>query len=87
MCPILFIALSQWRQIHEIAKLLPVTLTRPPHILADWKQSSGYQCGISMASEGNINRGIQLIIDVIDYKMSKGKYLVGMLSVNSSVRW
>ena len=32
-----------------------------------------------MASSGNINRGIQLIIDVIDCKMLKGKYLVGML--------
>ena len=48
-----------------------------------------------MASSGNINREIQLIIDVIDYKMFKGKYLVGMLSmtkqsanavINSSVR-
>ena len=26
-----------------------------------------------MASNGNINRRIQLIIDVIDYKMLKGK--------------
>ena len=34
-----------------------------------------------MASSGNINKEIQLIIDVIDYKMFKGKYLVGMLSV------
>ena len=33
-----------------------------------------------MASNGNINRGIQLILDVIDYKMLKGKYVVGMLS-------
>ena len=33
-----------------------------------------------MASNGNISRGIQLIIDVIDYKMLKGKYLVGMVS-------
>ena len=33
-----------------------------------------------MASTGNINREIQLIIDVIDYKMFKGEYLVGMLS-------
>ena len=33
-----------------------------------------------MASIGNINRGIQLIIGVIDCKMLKGKYLVGMLS-------
>ena len=33
-----------------------------------------------MASSGNIYRGIQLLIDVIDYKMLKGKYLVGMLS-------
>ena len=31
-----------------------------------------------MASNGNINRGTRLIIDVIDYKMLKGKYLVGM---------
>ena len=30
-----------------------------------------------MASSGNINRGIQLIMDVIDYNMLKGKYLVG----------
>ena len=35
-----------------------------------------------MASSGNINGGIQLIIDVIDYKMLKGKYLVGMLSAH-----
>ena len=35
-----------------------------------------------MASNGNINRGIQLIIDVIDYKMLKGKYLAGMLSAH-----
>ena len=33
-----------------------------------------------MASNGNINRAIQLIIDVIHYKMLKRKYLVGMLS-------
>ena len=32
-----------------------------------------------MASNGNINRGIHLIIDVIDYKMLKEKYPVGML--------
>ena len=32
-----------------------------------------------MTSSGNINREIQLIIDVIDYKMLKGKYLLGML--------
>ena len=37
---------------------------------------------IAMASIGNINREIQLIIDVIDYKMLEGKYLVGMLSVH-----
>ena len=36
--------------------------------------------GIAMASNGNINRGIQLMIDVIDHKMSKGKYLVCILS-------
>ena len=35
-----------------------------------------------MASNGNINRGIQLIIDVIDYKMLKGKYMVDMLSAH-----
>ena len=35
-----------------------------------------------MASNGNKNRGIQLIIDVIDYKMFKRKYLVGMLSTH-----
>ena len=33
-----------------------------------------------MAFSGNINREIQLIIYVIDCKMLKGKYLVGMLS-------
>ena len=33
-----------------------------------------------MASSGNIYGGTQLIIDVIDYKTLKGKYLVGMLS-------
>ena len=41
------------------------------------------KCRIAMASIGNINRGIQLIIDVVDYKMLKGKYLVGMLSVHA----
>ena len=54
-------------------------------ILVDQKQSSGYRfnkCGVAMASNGNINRGLQLIIDVIDYKMVKGKYLVGMLSTH-----
>ena len=35
-----------------------------------------------MASNGNVNRGIQLISDVIDYKMLKGKYLVGMVSAH-----
>ena len=39
--------------------------------------------GIAMASSGNINSEIQLIIDVIDYKLFKGKYLVGMLSAHS----
>ena len=29
------------------------------------------KCGIAMASNGNINREIQLIIDVIDYIMLK----------------
>ena len=38
------------------------------------------KCGITMASSGNINREIQLIIDVIDYKILKEKYLLGMLS-------
>ena len=36
---------------------------------------------ISVTSSGNINRRIQLIIDAINYKMLKGKYLVGMLEV------
>ena len=36
-----------------------------------------------MASNGNIYRVIQLIIDVIDYEMLKVKYLVGMLSAHS----
>ena len=36
-----------------------------------------------MASNGDINRGIQLIIDVIDViKCLKEKYLVGMLSAH-----
>ena len=35
-----------------------------------------------MASSGNINREIQLIIDVIDYEMLKGKYLLSMLSAH-----
>ena len=36
-----------------------------------------------MASNGNINTGIQLIIDVIDViKCLKEKYLVGMLSAH-----
>ena len=40
------------------------------------------KCGTAMASSGNINREIQLIIDVVDYKMFKEKYLVGMLSAH-----
>ena len=43
------------------------------------------KCGIAMASSGNINREIQLIIDVIDYEMFKGKYLVGMLSAHEII--
>ena len=43
------------------------------------------KCGIAMASNGNINRGIQSIIDVIDSKMLKGKYLVGMLSAHPMI--
>ena len=35
-----------------------------------------------MASSGNINREIQLVIDVIEYKRFEGKYLVGMLSAH-----
>ena len=35
-----------------------------------------------MASSGDINREIQLIIDVINYKIFKGKYLVVMLSAH-----
>ena len=35
-----------------------------------------------MASNGNIYGGIQLICDVIDHKMLKGKHLVGMLSTD-----
>ena len=35
-----------------------------------------------MASSGNINKGIQLIIDVIYCKMLKEKYLVGLLSAH-----
>ena len=38
--------------------------------------------GIAMASSGNINREIKLIIDVINYKTVKGKYLVSMLSAH-----
>ena len=38
--------------------------------------------GITMASSGNVNRGIQLIIDIIDCKMLKEKYLVGMSSAH-----
>ena len=40
------------------------------------------KCGITMTASGNIDKVIQLIIDVIDYKMLKGKYLLGMLSVH-----
>ena len=35
-----------------------------------------------MTSSGNINREIQLLNHVIDYKMFKGKHLVGMLSAH-----
>ena len=45
-----------------------------------------------MASNGNINRGTQLIVDVIDYKMLNGKYLtpyettsLANATINSSV--
>ena len=41
------------------------------------------KCGIAMASNGNINRAIKLIVDVIDYKMLKGKHLARMLSAHS----
>ena len=37
------------------------------------------KCGVAMASGGNINRVLQLVIDVIDYKMLKGKYLAGVI--------
>ena len=61
-------------------------LTGSPNILKSIKSNqvdiSFNKCGIAMASNGNINRGIQLAIDVIDYKMLKGKYLVGMLSAH-----
>ena len=40
------------------------------------------KCGTTMASNGNVNRGIQLIIDIIDYEMLKGKYLVCMVSAH-----
>ena len=40
------------------------------------------KCGITMVSSGNLNREIQLIIDLIDYKMLKRKYLLGMLSAH-----
>ena len=40
------------------------------------------KCGLAMASSGNINRGLQLMIDVIDYILLKGKYLAGMLSTH-----
>ena len=43
------------------------------------------KCGMAMASSGNINGEIQLIIDVIDYKMFKGKYLVSMLSAHGII--
>ena len=38
-----------------------------------------------MTSNGNINTGIQLIIDVIDYEMLKRTYLVGIIGVTASV--
>ena len=40
------------------------------------------KCGIAMAFNGNINSGIQLTIDVTNYKMLKGKYLLGTLSAH-----
>ena len=40
------------------------------------------KCGIAMPYSGNMNRRFQLIIDVIDCKMLKGNYLVGMLSAH-----
>ena len=48
-----------------------------PYILVDQKHISFNKCGIAMASTG-----IQLIIDVIDYKLLERKYLVGMLSAH-----
>ena len=38
------------------------------------------KCGMTMASNDNINGGIQLVTDVIDFKMLKEKYLVSGLS-------
>ena len=38
-----------------------------------------------MASSGNIDKGIQLIIDVIDCKMLQGKYLVGILPAHAEI--
>ena len=38
-----------------------------------------FKTTLAMISNDNINRGIQLIIDVIDYRMLKGKYLVSTL--------
>ena len=51
------------------------------------------KCGIAIVSSGNINREIQLIIDVIDYKMFKESpyilvyilYLVSMLSAHEVI--
>ena len=71
------------RALLEVISVRAINWT--PNILVDQKQLSGYQfnkSGIAMASSGNINRGIQIIIDGIDCKMLKGKYLVGMLSAH-----
>ena len=79
----MIILISGARALLEVISMR--ALTGSPYILDDQKQSmdiSFNKCGIAMASSGNINREIQLIIDVIDYKMFKGKYLVGMLSAH-----
>ena len=82
--------ITLWYRDHDrrsdCSQLVPIEFKSGPsyvkHTILTKKTLNGYQCGIAMASSGNINRGIQLIIDAIDCNMLKGKYLIGTLSAH-----
>ena len=74
------------RALLEVISLRAINWT--PNILVDQKQLSVYisfdKCGIAMASNGNINRGIQLIIEVIDCKMLVKRKIFGRYVICTS---